>query len=153
MIVISIWQMRELKYRFVTTDYKQKNVPLEKKKKMCLWLWREFRNRSPTRFKSFCWPLVEISLWKASPVYHFGTAPNLNFSLHEAGVYTWIKCSESAFDDGILWWERERLRDNSCQGHSANTSFIFQRSSGPRSSQYCNLFFSVFRWEDQRPQS
>lgn len=30
--------MRELKYRFVTTDYKQKNVPLEKKKKMCLWL-------------------------------------------------------------------------------------------------------------------
>lgn len=25
--------MRELKYRFVTTDYKQKNVPLEKKKK------------------------------------------------------------------------------------------------------------------------
>lgn len=30
--------MRELKYRFVTTDYKQKNVPLEKKKKMGLWL-------------------------------------------------------------------------------------------------------------------
>ena len=31
--------MRELKYRFVTTDYKLKNVPLKKKKKrMCLWL-------------------------------------------------------------------------------------------------------------------